>query len=59
MAALPILAVALLLSTSAPLDDLWKDPEFQRELRASYATQSDLEPKVTTPRGRSSNRSSR
>ncbi|HZN55248.1 MAG TPA: tetratricopeptide repeat protein [Candidatus Polarisedimenticolaceae bacterium] len=48
MAALPILAVALLLSTSAPLDDLWKDPEFQRELRASYATQSDLEPKVTT-----------
>ena len=47
MLAPPILAAVLLLSAAAPLDDLWKDPEFQREFLASYGAQSELEPKVT------------
>jgi len=47
MVAPPILAAVLLLSAAAPLDDLWKDPEFQREFLASYGAQSELEPKVT------------
>ena len=43
----PLLAAVLLLATDAPLDDLWKDPTFQKEFLGSYGFQAELEPKVT------------
>ena len=38
----------LLLATDVPLNDLWKDPTFQKEFMGSYGFQAELEPKVTT-----------
>ena len=43
----PLLAAALLLAVEAPLDDLWKDPTFQKQFLGSYGFQAELEPKVT------------
>jgi tetratricopeptide (TPR) repeat protein len=43
----PLLAAALLLAVDAPLDDLWKDPTFQKQFLGSYGFQAELEPKVT------------
>ena len=42
-----LLAAVLLLATDAPLNDLWKDPTFQKEFLGSYGFQAELEPKVT------------
>jgi len=43
----PLLAAVLLLAVEAPLDDLWKDPTFQKQFLGSYGFQAELEPKVT------------
>jgi tetratricopeptide (TPR) repeat protein len=43
-----LLAAVLLLATDVPLNDLWKDPTFQKEFMGSYGFQAELEPKVTT-----------
>jgi tetratricopeptide (TPR) repeat protein len=43
----PLLAALLLLAAEAPLDDLWRDPTFQRQFLGSYGFQAELEPKVT------------
>jgi tetratricopeptide (TPR) repeat protein len=43
----PLLAAVLLLATDVPLDDLWKDPTFQKEFLGSYGFQAELEPKLT------------
>ena len=43
-----LLAAGLLLATDVPLDDLWKDPTFQKEFLGSYGFQAELEPKLTT-----------
>lgn len=42
-----LLAAVLLLGVEAPLDDLWKDPTFQKQFLGSYGFQAELEPKVT------------
>jgi len=42
-----MLAAMLLLAVDAPLDDLWKDPTFQKQFLGSYGFQAELEPKVT------------
>jgi len=44
----PLLAAVLLMSAEAPLNDLWKDPTFQKEFMGSYGFQAELEPKVST-----------
>jgi tetratricopeptide (TPR) repeat protein len=43
----PLLAAVLLMAAEAPLNDLWKDPTFQREFMGSYGFQAEIEPKVS------------
>jgi tetratricopeptide (TPR) repeat protein len=43
----PLLAATLLLATEQPLNDLWKDPTFQKQFLGSYGFQAELEPKLT------------
>jgi len=43
----PLLAAALLLAAEQPLNDLWKDPTFQKQFLGSYGFQAELEPKLT------------
>jgi tetratricopeptide (TPR) repeat protein len=46
-----LLAALLLAGVAAapeePLDDLWKDPTFQKQFMGTYGTQAELEPKVS------------
>jgi tetratricopeptide (TPR) repeat protein len=43
-----VLLAAVLAPTEPPLDDLWKDPTFQKQFLGSYGFQAELEPKVST-----------
>ena len=38
----PLLAAVLLLAVDAPLDDLWKDPTFQKQFLGRYGFQAEL-----------------